>query len=409
MKLKNTTTWSKLAALLPAAFLASALSAGTVDISKSTKDVVAPCEESIYEKIWNLAKLYKNDNNPIIEEIDFTGRFQLDYFNVDSSRGNNDFTEIRRFRFGLDTFWLDRHLELKAELDTNLRSYNADELFYRRFTDLFANIKVNDALNFKVGKAQARYGYDRSFSDTLLLTFERSNNDELVYNGNDYHSLASIFGKSGNWFYQVTAVSLDVDKEFGQFNGGQAYLANLSYDFSKSLGVKKALASIDYFHSDPNKNSDVFKNYKNGVTAYFDYKKGPWGLVGQVGWLDGITDAPTSGDVYQALAQTSYDITEKLQAVFRYELGLAENDNGLALASRQEKTVGSFVGDKLNTFYVGLNYYLWERGDGCKTDDKDRHKLKLMAGEQYTDLGGGTGAKAGFDGWTTIVGIRMYW
>ena len=32
-----------------------------------------------------------------------------------------------------------------------------------------------------------------------------------------------------------------------------------------------------------------------------------------------------------------------------------------------------------------------------------------MLGEQYADLGGGTGAKAGYSGWTTLVGLRLFW
>lgn len=399
MKLATLKRRSLLAALIPASLLASSLAAGTINTTdtKIGNDAAAPKEQSIFDKIWGLTTIYKNNENPIIEELDLTGRFQIDYFNVSSSRGNNDFFEIRRFRLGEDSWWASRHLELKAELDTNLRSFGAPEEFYYRFTDLYAVLRYDDTLNLKVGRFQSRFGYDHSMSDTQLLTFERGSIDDLVYNSNDYDTGVAIFGKIGNWFYQASVFSLDVQKEFSNFDGGQAYTTSLSYDFSQALNAKKALLSLDYFHSDPNKNADAFKNYRNGVAAYFDYKKGPFGLVTELAWLDGRTSAITNGDVYGLVLQPHYDITDKLQVVLRYQLDLAEKDNGVAITNRQEKTVGTYTGDTLNSAYLGLNYYIYG------------HKLKLMAGEQYTNLSGGAGAKAGYNGWTTIVGLRMYW
>ena len=400
MKLNTSTFFTQIAGLLPAALFAAYVHAGTVattDTSKVSDSSVAPKEQSIYDKIWGLATIYKNNDNPIIEELDFTGRFQLDYYSVNSNRGDNDYFEIRRFRLGEDSWWANRHLELKAELDTNLRSFNAKDEFYYRFTDLYAVLRYNDALNLKVGRFQSRFGYDHSMSDTQLLTFERGSIDDLVYNSNDYDTGVAIYGKSGNWFYQASVFNLDVQKEFSNFNGGYGYTASLSYDFSSALNAKKATWSIDYFHADPNKNADAFKNYRNGIATYFDYKKGQLGLVTELAWLDGLTSATTNGDVYGLILQPYYDITDKLQVVFRYQLDLAEKDNGVVITNRQEKTVGSFTGDTLNSAYLGLNYYIYG------------HKLKLMAGEQFSDLSGGTGAKAGYNGWTTIVGLRMYW
>lgn len=367
----------------------TSVSSGKVD------QMVEPKESSIYDKIWGLAQIYKNDQNPIIEELDLTGRFQMDYFHLGSDRGDTDFFEIRRFRMGFDSWWADRHLQLKATLDTNLRSFHAPSVFYNRMTDLYLNLHFNDAINVRVGKFEPHFGYDREFSDNLQKFFERSFFDDNVFNntGNDYVTGASILGRVGNWGYQAAIFSGNVGPEFGDFNGGESYLAEISYDFSKALEVDKALWALDYMHMHNNANSNVFNTMRNAVATYFDYQKGKVGFVSQLGYGNGVSN---KGDIYEIMLMPTYLITDKLEAVFRYQLGLASQDNGITTINRQEKTVGKFTGDHYNAFYLGLNYYLYGQ------------KLKLMFGEQFADLGGGTGANAGYSGWTTLVGLRLF-
>jgi hypothetical protein len=390
------TVRSSLTALLLAASTA-AFAGAPADSGKNKLDAaVAPApEKSIYDKIWGIPAIYKNDNNPFLEEFNFTGRFQMDYFNVDSDKGNNDFFEIRRFRMGVDSWWADRHIQLKATLDTNLRSFNADEVFYNRMTDLFINFHINDAINIRAGKFEPHFGYDREFTDNQQKFFERSFFDDNVFNntGNDYVSGVSVLGKIGNWGYQAAIFSDNVGPEFGDFNGGQSYLAEISYDFAKDLGTDKALWALDYMHMDNNANSNVFNTMSNAAATYFDYQKGRFSLVTQVGYGNGIA---SKGDVYELMVMPSYMLTEKLELVTLYQLGLAADDNGITTLNKQEKTVGKFTGDTYNAVYVGLNYYLYGQ------------KLKLMVGGQYADLSGGTGAKAGYSGWTWLSGLRLY-
>lgn len=347
------------------------------------------------DRAWSAATLYKNDGNQILEEFDLTGRAQFDYFTVDANKGKNDFFEIRRLRMGADTFWLDRFIEVKATLDTNLRSYNANEVFYNRMTDLFINLHFNDAFNLRVGKFEPHFGYDREFSDTMQDFFERGFFDDQVFNntGNDYVTGMSLSGKFGHWGYQAALFSDNVGKEFGHFDGGQSCLEEISYDFSKDLEADKALWALDYMHMNNNANSNVFNTMQNAAATYFDYHNGKCGFVTQLGYGNGIA---SKGDIYELMVMPTFLITRKLELVVRYQLGLAAQSNGITILNRQEKTVGKFTGDTDNAVYVGLNYYLYGQ------------KLKLMAGEQYDDLSGGTGAMAGYQGWTTQVGLRLF-
>jgi hypothetical protein len=359
---------------------------------------VQPDARSTYDRIWGLATLYKDDQNPVIEELDFTGRVQVDYFHIESDQGHNSFFEVRRLRLGGDSWWADRHVQLKGTVDTRLRSYQKDPAFYGRITEAFVNVHVDDALNIRGGKFEPHFGYDRQFSDIQQKFFERSFFDDNVFNktGNDYVSGASALGKIGNWGYQIAVLSNNVGKEFGNFNGGESYLSELSYDFSKRLGWDKALWTVDFMHMHDNDHSNVFNTMHNAVATYFDAQKDRLGFVTQFGYGDG---KGTKGDIYEVMLMPSYYIIPKsLELILRYQLGLGSEDNAITTLNRQESTVGKFTGDTYNAVYLGLNYYLYGQ------------KLKLMLAEQFADLsGGGTGPTVGYTGATTLVGLRMYW
>ncbi|MDB6079913.1 MAG: Phosphate-selective porin, partial [Akkermansiaceae bacterium] len=204
----------------------------------------------------------------------------------------------------------------------------------------------------------------------------------------------TVYGKINNFGYLVSAISNDVDREFGEFKGGASYLGEVSYDFKDCLGADKAVWVLDYMHVESNSRSDVFTTVANAAATYVDFKKGPYGVVGQVGYADG---SDTHGDFYQVMVMPTYDITKKLQAVFRYQYGHGDESNSIATINRQDSTVGKFTGDEYNAAYLGLNYFIYG------------NKARLMAGTEYFDLSGGTGAKADNSGWTTMVGFRIFW
>ncbi len=390
--LKTTLTLS-LALVTASAF------AGTADVIAAT-----PKPESALDRLWELPVLYKNDSNHIIEEFDFTGRLQLDWFGINADnkpkafkQGDIDFTEIRRFRLGIDSWFFDRHVELKATVDTALDAYHKQAVFYNRMTDLYLNFHINDALNIRVGKFEPHFGYDREFSDNTQKFFERGFFDDQLFNntGNDYTSGVSVLGKIGNFGYQAAMFSNMANKEFGTFNGGSSELFELSYDFSKAFGVDKALWAADYMHIDLNGQSNVFNTMHNAGATYFDFQNGRFCLVAQIAYGNGTT---AKGDVVGVTLMPSfYIIPEKLEVITRYQYGSSDQANGITMLNRQVSSVGKFTGSKYDSAYVGLNYYIHGQ------------KMKLMVGAQYDELTGGKGANANYRGWTTLVGFRMFW
>src|SRR4030095_4609268 len=53
-----------------------------------------------YKKIWKFADWYKNDQNPVVQSVQFTGRFQLDYATVNADQADHSEWNIRRMRVG---------------------------------------------------------------------------------------------------------------------------------------------------------------------------------------------------------------------------------------------------------------------------------------------------------------------
>ncbi|MFT4549506.1 MAG: phosphate-selective porin OprO/OprP, partial [Verrucomicrobiales bacterium] len=105
------------------------------------------------------------------------------------------------------------------------------------------------------------------------------------------------------------------------------------------------------------------------------------------------------GDAYGAIIIPTYDLTEKLQLVGRYQYAHGDNDS-LRAQSRYERRVPDITdggrGEEYHAFYTGLNYYICD------------HKLKLMAGAEYADLQDKAGDGGDFEGWTLFTGVRMY-
>lgn len=359
--------------------LASAAHAGGSP-DKSPTQVIQPKEESPFDKLWGLATLYKNDQNPYLEELNFTGRFQGQYYAIDGENASSDDWDYRRFRLGLKAKMFDKHLEFNGEMFSEL---NSGGDFYAGLKNFNLTYKFSDAFSVKVGKMEPKFSYDYSISDTQLIIFER--NALINQFKNDYGTGISFDGKVDNWSYSLTGLSNEVDKEFGSFAGGYSLFATVGYDLKGTLGFEKAQWRLDYMHSEHDTKDTLLTGFDNGLATSLELKQGPYGLISEV-----IAGFGNSNSVGLILTPT-YDITKKLQLVGRYQLANSDDAKGLSPQSRYEGRNGAPKGDLYNAAYLGFNYYLYGQ------------KLKLMSGVEYANMSGGDSS------WTWLGGIRMYW
>ncbi len=134
------------------------------------------------------------------------------------------------------------------------------------------------------------------------------------------------------------------------------------------------------------------------MSTSLEIKQGNWGLVSELLYGDG--DASNWGLVLTP----TYDVTDKLQLVARYQLGLSDEELGLSAQRRYEREVGGGSGDLYNAIYLGFQYFLFDGRDVAKKSDL-KHRLKVMGGVEYANMDG----PVGYDGWTALAGVRVYW
>ena len=55
-----------------------------------------------FDSLWNLASLYKDESNPILQEFKLRGRYQGQFHLAEADQGDDSDWEDRRSRFGFD-------------------------------------------------------------------------------------------------------------------------------------------------------------------------------------------------------------------------------------------------------------------------------------------------------------------
>ncbi len=380
--------------ILAALATAGSLQAGEATLSsgKSAKDVIAPPkEESVFDKIWGLAVLYKNKDNPVLQELKLRGRYQGQYHWLDSDQGDEDSWEDRRSRLGIDA-----KLFNQFELRFDVQSSDEFDPFYNGIVDAYIKWKPSEAFNLTLGKQKPQIAYyDFLQSTNSQPTFERSQifNQLRV----DRVTGALVEGKIGNFTYQAGIYSNDIDLEFGQLDAGIAYGAGIGYDLKGALGVKKADLRFDWLHSDTDEKATILDRYEDLFTTTFWLKEGRFGLVTELFLATG--GDPGWDDAFGFFIQPTYDIiADKLQLVTRYSFSTGDGNNSIQAQSRYERRApnltGSGRGDQYNAGYVGLQYFIY--GD----------KLKVLGGAEYASVNGG-GNGGDYDGWTFLTGVRF--
>jgi phosphate-selective porin OprO and OprP len=367
---------------------AAASLAGEPLPAKDTIEDAAKSDSSIYDEIWSLATLYKNKDNPYIQEIKLRGRYQGQHYWLDSRQGDADSWEDRRSRIGFDVKFLG-----DFSFRGDVQGSDGFDPVYNGIVDFFVKWSPADQFNLTVGKQKPQIGYyDWLQSTNSQPTFERSQifNQLRV----DRTLGAVIDGKAGNWLYQTGIYSNENDLEFGQLNAGIGYGVGVGYDFTKAVSLEKAEWRFDYLRSDIESGSTVLDRYENLFSTTLWLKDGRWSLVGEFFAGTGL-----SADAAGLFIQPTYDlIPKKLQVVGRYSFASGEGPDSIQAQSRYERSApnlnGSGRGEVYNAFYVGTQYFI--HGD----------KLKLLAGAEYAEVDGG-GNGGDFDGWTYLAGVRL--
>jgi phosphate-selective porin OprO/OprP len=368
--------------------------------SKAPEAAVQPKEKSLCDKIWGLATLYKDKDNAVLQEFALQGRLHLQWADGSSDQGDYGSAdrpdevlwgdlEVRRWRLGFKSKWFNQ-FKLDGQIDV---SPNFDPEFYGKIYDLNLTWAPSDAFNIGVGKYKANFfSIEQSTSSNNILTFERTLLSNSIQSGE--LTGVKINGKVNGFLYGFGVFAGDDQREFTEFDAGVIIQGSVGYDFGKGAGLDKGIVRLDYQYSDESGNAGGGAAFEHALSLNTHLEKGQFGMMADV---LGATGRDSQGDVWGFHVIPYFDITEKLQIVSRYQFASGDND-GLRVQSRYERLAPDLTdggrGDEYQAVYLGLNYYI------CG------HKLKLMAGTEYCNMSGGDDG-GDFDGWTTLVGMRL--
>jgi len=366
------------------AIAATSLHAGVASYDK--KFVVEPEveEESLCDIIFGLPTLYSNKEGAFLQEFKLIGRYHGQYHWLDSNQGNNHDWENRRQRLGFSMKFLDNwDAAFQFNLDFD------DGRFFSDIEDFRLRYKVNSNLRLTVGKMKAPITNEWRTSSNENLTFERSR----IINQVVPNRMGGVYAEinTGPWLFELGAFTTTMDSDWAQhtFDGGFSLFGSVGY--KADIGTTR----LEYLYSDidTGASGNVTRGYEHVVSLNYEGKFDRFGLVADVIFAAGSGNV---SDVYGFILMPSYDITDKLQAVFRYQIAGSDSSNGFQLQSRYEREAPNLVtsrGDMYQAAYLGLNYRIC--GDN----------LKLMTGVEYTTFEQTGGSD--YDAWTTFSGVRV--
>lgn len=336
------------------------------------------------EPFPNLGLLYKNDDHPFLNEVWFLGRYHgQNHWSESSLDREDEGWENRRFRIG-GQIRVFKNLTLHAQMVSG-----ADlEPFYNGFTELWASWRFSDAIALTVGQQKHRFTHDRNVSSRYLLTLERSQLTNMF--AADYTPAITLSGRIGRWSYYTgvftNATGRDMSDAFTEYDSGFSFLASATVDVHEFFKTDTAALNFCFLASDAHEGATNLNFFDQGISTALILTDGPASLITEV--TAGLSDE--RGDALGLNIQPGLFLTDKLQLVARYQVAGSNNENGLRAQRRYEREVGLATGDFYQAGYVGLNYYL------------AGHRAKLMAGIEYSALGGE-------EQWTASVAVRVFW
>lgn len=381
--------------------------------------------------------LYKNPDNPYIQEFQVFGRLQWQaaYLWGEDTTGYNfsdDYTEVRRARLGvsmkfLQYFGIKANVNMADDRSNSVARWPGGQKLgwgYEDFDEALISFDIKkafdigalDGLTIKYGRHKLAISHEAHESSKKIMTVERSAIANKVY-GSRRPTGATIVGELGDWEGTIGVFSTDAltpvggNTEFiGGWNDGIAYYGSLGYTLNDQWSF---LADFVYNDADLSGGDDNLFTYKWAFSLSADYDAGVWGVV-----LNGIYGdngsgrfgalAPArQGDFWGFVAMPYYWIVEdKLQAVVRYQYQGSQNTRGIRVNSRYVRRnhgapvngqIAGGRGNEHHSLYAGLNWLV------CG------HNLKFMTGLEYDWLNApGAGTTGDVSALTAWFACRSY-
>ena len=363
--------------------LAAALSVTQVNAQDKPAAAAKPvAEQSLKERFENLGLIYKDKQNPGLQELWVLGRYHGHYHDNDGSHGQDSGFESRRVRLGFQATMFDR-LTVHAQANSG----SDFEPAYNGFNELWVRWQFSEAVNLTVGQQKHRFTHDRNVSSRYMSFMERSMFTNMM--GLDYTPAVTLSGRVDKLDYYAGVFSnsagTDMWESFTELNSGSSFLAAVTYDLGHLLGAETASFYGGYLHSEAHGNATNLTRFDDALAGALIFTDGPAAFVAEL--TAGFGGA--RGDAIGLNLQPSYFLTDTVEVVSRYQIASASQATGLSSQRRYERLAGLGNGDAYQAVYLGLNHYL------------AGHRLKLLTGMEYARMN----QRDSFMVW---AGIRMF-
>lgn len=416
---------------LTLALAASAALAGLAQAGQETAPTAAAPEADSFNFCeWLSSKpgtLYKNSENPYIQEFQISGRFHYNAAYIDGKDNagrdfHDGYTDARRFRigakatvakyftlYGIPNLVKDSRNNasvVREDRDLDWGFQDFDELWVRFDAKEAFQVDALDKLTLQYGVLKWHGGLEARESSNSLLTPERSAISNYVYDSGARPTGLWINGAKDKWNVLLGIYSSDgrmVDTDQGdsysnRFNNqslsgwNDDFMATAEVIYSASDDLRLGWEFL-YNNADKDKNNkaggdDNLIPYQWASTFSAEYSAGDAGIMAELFVGDNGEDPNAKReDQFYGVVLTPYYwiVPTKLQAVVQYMYFGSNDEQGVRTNSRYFRAthypdingstgIDSGRGDALHTCYAGLNYLVC--GDN----------LKFQVGAEYTSL-----------------------
>lgn len=313
-----------------------------------------------------------------IEDLRIRGRIQAQfgYSETRNDEGSDGFStmELRRVRLGLRGQLAQN---VRAQLEANL--VPGSDLSMR---SAFLEWREHPEAYVKLGLDKPLFGFEENTSSAEILTVERSLINNTLAPGT--MNGLSVSGRRGALSY---GAGIYADQANANRDGGSDYLLNASAQATLDdwVGDAKLRLRADWIRSD-DRNGQFGRSFEEGMAVSFHYAIGSFDLRGEY-----MTAAMDGKDTRGFMIMPSVFLTDRLQAVARYESAESDRATGLRAPSRYARRTDLLAvreadeerdlpkidpqrGNEYQALYLGANYYF------------ANHAHKVMAGIEFAEL-----------------------
>lgn len=386
-----------------AALVAGSVNAG--DYGKAIIDDKAPIEQWTFCDLFDKKYFYQSETG-LVRSARFLGRYHGQHISQQEDVNdtlNNGFHhwQHRRFRLGFEvefandlTFYIESNLNSSSSRGTRF----TDGYWITDHQDLYLEWAPSDDFALRVGKQKQHITLEDIESSKRIKTVERSPIVNEMAGARPYGAVVEF--ATGEFDHQIGAWLYGghlAEPSWVDTNSNAGFSYNIFFPINEAV-----TGHFDYVYADNDGGltgsegtaaTGFGPNYEHALAAGVEVEAGRFQLMSDIIYAANRTASgliPAGDDTWGFYVIPSYDITDKLEAVFKY----AYMDSG-----QEQRTARFDVRQRVenyHTIYAGLQYFI------CGEN------LKLMGGYEYS-TGDIFGTANEVDTGSWQVAVRTYW